>query len=161
LHQSINRGIVAKVTTEFAQMTAYMDEDTLGKDAEQTEARAHMVALASNLFRLVWAKYGGTTTLNELLVLNYGVMRDQAGADIAVTGAAKALNLPKSTVSRALTNMRARGLVIEEVNPADKRRRVFRLAPEFRQRTHGDIDRLLHWCAAHGWGRKDPGSRGR
>ena len=92
-------------------------------------------------------KYGGATTLNELVMLNYGFVCHARGDAIYVTSAASTLGIPKSTVSRILTGMRAKGFVTERVHPEDGRRRIFKLAGDFLQRGKNDIRELLEWCA--------------
>ncbi len=99
------------------------------------------------LFNKMSDKYGGATTLNELVVLHHGFVCHALGDSIAVTSAAKSLGMPKSTVSRILTGMRAKGFVTEQVHPEDRRRRVFRLAEAHLNRGSNDIRQLLEWCA--------------
>lgn len=102
------------------------------------------------LFSRMADKYGGTTTLNELKLLNYGFVCFAQGRDITVTQAAADLGMPKSTVSRILTEMRAKGFVTEEIHPEDRRRRLFRLAEAYRHNGDIDIRRFLSWCATPG-----------
>jgi DNA-binding MarR family transcriptional regulator len=102
------------------------------------------------LFSRMADKYGGTTTLNELKMLNYGFVRFAQGKDISVTRAAQDLEMPKSTVSRILTDMRAKGFVTEEIHPSDGRRRVFRLAEQYLEVGDADITKFLDWCATPG-----------
>jgi len=92
-------------------------------------------------------KYGGATTLNELVMLNYGFVCHARGNAICVTKAASDLDMPKSTVSRILTGMRAKGFVTEQVHPKDRRRRIFRLAETYLRRGDNDIRHFLEWCA--------------
>ena len=102
------------------------------------------------LFNRMSDKYGGTTTLNELKMLNYGFVRFAQGKDISVTRAAEDLQMPKSTVSRILTDMRAKGFVTEEIHPSDGRRRVFRLAERHLEVGDTDIRNFLDWCSRPG-----------
>ena len=95
-------------------------------------------------------KYGGATTLNELVMLNYGFVCNARGEPIYVTNAASELDMPKSTVSRILTGMRAKRFIVEESHPTDRRRRIFRLADAFLNKGHSDFHELLHWCSAPG-----------
>jgi len=92
-------------------------------------------------------KYGGATTLNELVMLNYGFVCQSRGEAIYVTQAAKDLHMPKSTVSRILTGMRAKGFVSEQAHPNDRRRRIFRLAESYLDTGGSDIRHFLDWCA--------------
>lgn len=92
-------------------------------------------------------KYGDATTLNELVMLNYGFVCHARGDDIYVTSAASTLGMLKSTVSRILTGMRAKGFVTERIHPEDRRRRIFTLAGAYLNRGKNDIRELLEWCA--------------
>ena len=92
-------------------------------------------------------KYGGATTLNELTLLNYGFVCHANNQDMCVTQASQDLNMPKSSVSRILTGMRAKGFVTESTHPFDRRRRIFTLADEYLNQGDKDIQNLLRWCA--------------
>jgi DNA-binding MarR family transcriptional regulator len=92
-------------------------------------------------------KYGGATTLNELLMLNYGFVRHSMGKAVTVTEAAIDLDMPKSSVSRILTGMRAKGFVRETIDPTDKRRRVFRLSRRYLDQGEEDIEKFLQWAS--------------
>lgn len=109
--------------------------------------RENLIRFAELLFSMMTEKYGGNTTLNELLMLNYGFVCQSQGTDICVTRASVDLNMPKSTVSRILTGMRAKGFVREFQHPTDRRRRIFKLHEHHVQRGNADIERLLSWCA--------------
>lgn len=108
---------------------------------------ANLIKFASLLFNRMSKKYGGTTTLNELVMMNYGFVRYSRGDAICLTTAARDLGMPKSTVSRILTHMRAKGFVTEQAHPTDRRRRIFRLAETYLGRGNNDIRQLLEWCA--------------
>ena len=118
-----------------------------GTNSDLPTRRNNMLNLASLLFKKMTEKYGGTTTLNELTMLVYGFVCDGRGDAISVMEASRELQMPKSTVSRILTGMRAKGLVFEETHPTDRRRRIFRLADAYTTKTHSDIAELLDWCA--------------
>lgn len=109
--------------------------------------RKNLIRFASLLFSTMATKYGGSTTLNELLMLNYGFICHSTGKELRVTSASKDLQMPKSTVSRLLTGMRAKGFVKEHQHQLDRRKRVFHLADEFLDRGNTDIEQLLDWCA--------------
>ena len=109
--------------------------------------RSNLITFASLLFHRMSDKYGGTTTLNELVMLNYGFVCHAREDAIYVTKAARDLNMPMSTVSRILTGMRAKGLVTEQVHPNDRRRRIFNLSDAYLNRSDNDISQLLAWCA--------------
>ena len=67
---------------------------------------------------------------------------------MSVMNATRDLGMPKSTVSRILTSMRAKGFVVEEVHPGDRRRRIFRLTDAYLNAGDSDIQDLLRWCSA-------------
>ena len=115
--------------------------------AYRQKNHANLIQFASMLFRLVTEKYGGSTTLNELTVLNYGFVRHSRGKDISVTRAADDLSIPKSSVSRILTGLRSKGLVIEEPHPSDRRRRIFKVSNLQLSRGEIEIGELLEWCS--------------
>ena len=85
--------------------------------ANDQARRQNLIMFASLLFNKMAKKYGGATTLNELTMLNYGFVCHARGEDLSVMNATRDLGMPKSTVSRILTGMRAKGFIIEEVNP--------------------------------------------
>lgn len=109
--------------------------------------RRNLIRFASLLFSTMASKYGGSTTLNELLMLNYGFVCHAMGKELNVTAASKDLEMPKSTVSRLLTEMRAKGFVKERQHPTDRRKRIFHLADPYLDRGNADIQHLLDWCA--------------
>ena len=109
--------------------------------------RANLIKFAAILFRRMHQKYGGGTTLNELVLLNYGFLCHSRGETISVTKAALDLGMSKSTVSRIITGMRAKGFVKELEHPTDGRRRVFTLADAYLGRGDDDIRKFLAWCA--------------
>lgn len=55
--------------------------------------------------------------------------------------------MSKSTVSRIITGMRAKGFVTESAHPTDGRRRVFTLVDAYLHRGDDDIQNFLDWCA--------------
>ncbi len=109
--------------------------------------RANFIEFAAMLFRRMHQKYGGGTTLNELVLLNYGFLCHSRGETIGITKAAGDLGMSKSTVSRIVTGMRAKGFVKEIEHPTDGRRRVFTLADAYLGRGDDDIQKFLVWCA--------------
>ena len=112
--------------------------------------RSNFIELARMLYTRMAEKFGGTTTLNVLKMLDYGFVCFAQRDDIFVTKAAEDLAMPKSTVSRILTEMRAKGFVSEEIHSHDGRRRVFRLAEDYQEGGDTDIKRFLDWCAKPG-----------
>lgn len=115
-------------------------------DNEQ-KYRANLIKFAAMLFGRMSEKYGGGTTLNELVILNYGFLCHSRGETLSVTRAARDLGMSKSTVSRIITGMRAKGFVKELGHPTDGRRRVFTLADAYLRRGDDDIKIFLDWCA--------------
>ena len=109
--------------------------------------RANLIKFAAMLFQRMHQKYGGGTTLNELVLLNYGFLCHSRGETIGVTKAARDLGMSKSTVSRIVTGMRAKGFVKEIEHPTDGRCRVFTLADTYLDRGDDDIQKFLAWCA--------------
>ncbi len=109
--------------------------------------RANLIKFAAMLFRRMSQKYGGGTILNELVLLNYGFLCNSRGETLGVTKAAHDLGMSKSTVSRILTGMRAKGFVKELEHPTDGRRRVFTLADAYLHKGDDDIQIFLDWCA--------------
>jgi len=109
--------------------------------------RANLIQFVAMLFRRMNQKYGGGTTLNELVLLNYGFLCNSRGETLGVTKAAHDLGMSKSTVSRILTGMRAKGFVKELEHPTDGRRRVFTLADAYLHKGDDDIQIFLDWCA--------------
>ena len=112
--------------------------------------RNNLIMFASLLFNMMSRKYGGSTTLNELTMLNYGFVCNARGEDISVMIVVRDLKMAKSTVSRILTGMRAKGFITEATHPNDRRRRLFRLADEYLNRGDADIQELLDWCGTEG-----------
>ena len=116
-------------------------------DSSEQSLQANLIRFASLLFNRMSEKYGGATTLNELVMLNYGFVCQSRGDAIYVTQAARDLHMPKSTVSRIFTGMRAKGFVSEQPHPNDRRRRIFRLAESYLDSGESDIRHFLDWCA--------------
>ena len=123
-----------------------MMQSVLHRCEEQTR-RANLIQFAAMLFGRMSQKYGGATTLNELLIINYGFLCHSRGDAFCVTNTARDLGMSKSTVSRIITGMRANGFVTESPHPSDGRRRVVKLALAYLERGDYDIQRLLNWCA--------------
>ena len=109
--------------------------------------RENLIHFAALLFRTMADKYGCSTTLNELLMMNYGFVCHVNGKDFCVTKASADLDMAKSTASRLLTGMRTKGFVKEYTDPSDRRRRIFKLADTYLARADSDISDLLAWCA--------------
>ncbi len=56
--------------------------------------RANLIRFASLLFNKMSNKYGADTTLNELVIMNYGFVCHVRGEDIRVTKTATDLGIP-------------------------------------------------------------------
>ncbi len=106
-----------------------------------------LIRFASLLFNRMSGKYGRATTLNELVIMNYGFFCHMRGEDIRVTKAATVLGIPKSTVSRVLTDMRAKRFICEYAHPTDRRRRIIELADSYLNRSFSDMRQVLEWYA--------------
>ena len=118
-----------------------------GRDFGDQMFRANLMRFGSLLFNEMSNRHGGDTPPNELVVMNYGFVCHARGEDIRVTKAATDLGIPKSTVSRILTGMRAKGFICEYPHPTDRRRRIFKLADSYLNRSHTDMRQVLEWCA--------------
>ncbi len=136
---SLDCGTVSVQVVIEMQQESHQDEDQV--------LRANLIEFAAMLFRRMNEKYGGATTLNELVMLNYGFLCNSRGEAICVTKASHDLGMSKSTVSRIITGMRAKGFVTESAHPTDGRRRVFTLADAYLHRGDDDIQNFLDWCA--------------
>ena len=91
-------------------------------------------------------KYGGDATVNEIRVMNYVLRANLAGRDVGVSCAAKALDIPKSTVSRAAQKFRTSGWLDEVTSEADGRRRHLKLTARIIDRFDAELDMLRdHW----------------
>lgn len=114
---------------------------------DDQSVRTNLFQFTALIFTRLSEKYGGGTTLNELLLINYGFRCHFRGTPICVSNAAIDLGMSKSTVSRIISGMRAKGIVTETRHPTDGRRHIIRLASAFLERSDIDIEEYLSWCA--------------
>ena len=146
IEQNIPCGTVRE-SRAWARVVSPVELTDISTDSHYEVRHANLVRFASLLFNRMSGKYGGATTLNELVMLNYGFLCHSRGEAISVTIAAETLGMPKSTVSRILTGMRSKGFVTEQVDPTDRRRRIFKLKKTYLCKGNDDIKRFLEWCA--------------
>jgi len=118
--------------------------------ASDHDRRNNLIMFASLLFGKMSEKYGGTTTLNELRLLNYGFVCSARGEDICLMNAVRDLGIHKSTASRILKGLRAKHFIVETAHPTDRRRKAFRLADAYLNRGDSDIQEMLQWRSATG-----------
>ena len=110
------------------------------------EVTAHVVVeYAKNLFRMLTEKYGGASTLNELRVINQVILCHSKGRSCSVTALYKATGIPKSTVSRIVTNLQRDGWVSDRPDRTDRRKRIISLGPSSLDRTTEDINKAVQW----------------
>lgn len=89
-----------------------------------------MAAKKEQLFELLWSfaylsvhRYGGSPSGEVLMVLTI-LMLDQAGENVTMSELAQITGLPKSNVSRYVSDQVRIGHLEEHVDPRDRRRRV-------------------------------------
>jgi len=82
------------------------------------------------LYELLWSatclsvhRYGGNPSGEVLLVLTI-LLLDQAGRHVTMSELAEITGLPKSNVSRYVSNQLRSGHLTEQIDPRDRRRRV-------------------------------------
>jgi DNA-binding MarR family transcriptional regulator len=105
------------------------------------------------LFSVLAVKYGGDRTLNELRIINQLVGRSLKGRTCSVTGIHKATGIPIPTVSRCVTNLQSEGLLYEQQDPNDGRKRLISLSARFLEATSRDVDGVAQQfndCRAYG-----------
>ena len=81
----------------------------------------------TSLYAVQAEKYGGETTLNELRVIAHCYRAHAYKERVSVSLLAKSLNIPMSTVHRAVTNLIAKGWISDHKDPFDGRKRVIEL----------------------------------
>lgn len=124
-----------------------MEQSQCQDEKSVQDSRNNLIRFAALLFRTMADKYGWSTTLNELTMLNYGFVCHAKGEHICLTKASAELDMAKSTASRLLTGMRAKGFVKESVDTSDRRRRIFELTDAYLGKGDADIKMLIEWCA--------------
>jgi len=110
------------------------------------EVTAHVVVeFAKNTFRILAEKYGGASTLNELRVINQVILCHIKGRSCSVTALHKATGIPKSTVSRIVTNLQRDGWVSDRPDRTDRRKRIISPGHRSLDRTPEDISKAIQW----------------
>lgn len=89
---------------------------------------------------------GGGASLNELLVTHHLIASRARRQSATVTSVARNLDIPKATISRILTDMRSRGLTVEDVDAADGRSHTVRLSDEYFDRICREMRVIRDWC---------------
>ena len=88
---------------------------------------------------MITRKYGGDSTLNEIRVMNFILRANLSGRDVGVSCVARALDMPKSTVSRAALKFRDGGWLQEVASQADGRRRHLKLTAKIVDRFDAEL----------------------
>ena len=103
------------------------------------------------MFMIVGGNLSGDLTLNQIRVLQFINLcwRHRSGAATSHTEICTALQMPSSTVSRAVAKFIESGLVVEEMDPADGRRRLVVSTGRLRDDHDNDLDLLLAQFASH------------
>ena len=123
------------------------EQSRLGKMDNRLEEV--MAAYNSAYLSMVASNYGGDATINEVRVMNCVFRSHLAKTNIGVTCISKALAIPKSTVSRAVLNLRADGWIREENSLCDGRRIFLRLTSKLLDRFSKDkVILQSHWPKA-------------
>lgn len=98
------------------------------------------VNFGRNLFRRMREKYGGETTLNELVLLNYLMCCRTFGNEISITAASEELAMPKTSVSRTLQKLVELDYICVIPHPEDSRRKLFAFTNRYANLADFDID---------------------
>jgi len=106
----------------------------------------NLIELISLVLQTSAASVGGAASLNELLVTHHVARCTARGDAITVTNAARSLGMPKATVSRILTDMRSRGLTVEDANQLDGRSHFIRLTDDYLERIRQEMREIVDWC---------------
>ena len=95
-----------------------------------SQLKKSMAAYSAAYLDMIAGKFGGDSTLNEVRVMNCIFQAHLAGRNVGVSCVSRALGIPKSTVSRAVSNFRAGEWIQEVPSLWDSRRRFLRLTPK-------------------------------
>lgn len=113
------------------------------------ELEITMAAYNAAYLDTVASKFGGEATVNEIRVMNCVFRSHMIAKDIGVSFISGELGIPKSTVSRAVLNLRADGWIKEELSSLDGRKRFLRLTEKLLDRSTEDKEQLQsHWRRA-------------
>ncbi|MCK6372088.1 MAG: MarR family transcriptional regulator [Gammaproteobacteria bacterium] len=125
-------------------------------DSENTPDCSHPkvaeeIVLMGDILEAMSRIFGGDATLNQLRIGNYvGIRSELQGCETSNSEIAEALDIPRSTVSRIITNFIEAGMLVEETNQADGRRRILRIAAshphknEFEENLRSILARFAH-----------------
>lgn len=101
------------------------------------------------LYEILWTsaylavhRYGGNPSGEVLLVMTI-LMLDQVDQHVTMSELAQITGLPKSNVSRYVSDQLKTGHLTEEIDPADRRRRVLLPTAAGREEQKWHQDRLL------------------
>ena len=110
------------------------------------ELEITMAAYNAAYLDTVASNFGGEATVNEIRVMNCVSRSHMIDKDIGVSFISGELGIPKSTVSRAVLNLRAGGWIREEISCLDGRKRLLRLTEKLLDLCAKENNLLLsHW----------------
>lgn len=102
----------------------------------------------ADIYELLWSfvylsvhRYGGNPCGEVLLVLTI-MLLDEAGQNVTMSELADITGLPKSNVSRYVSDQLRIGHLAEEIDPGDRRRRVLHPTAAGREERRWLIERL-------------------
>jgi len=104
-----------------------------------------IVEFARGLYKTLAEKYGGDCTLNELRVMNQIIRCRLQGRTCTVTALHKVTGIPIPTVSRSVANLQSDGLLSEQQDPDDGRRRIVTLNPRALEMVSNNIEEMTEW----------------
>ncbi len=104
-----------------------------------------VVEFSRNLLRQLAEKYGGDRTLNELRVMNQIIRCSFKGLTCSVTDLHKVTGIPMPTVSRSVAHLQSNGLLSEQQDPDDGRRRIVTLSPCDLEMVSSNIEEMAEW----------------
>ncbi len=112
----------------------------------QHEVTAHVVVeFAKNLLKMLGEKYGSTTTLNELRIMNQVILCHINGRSCSVTALHKETGIPISTVSRTVCNLQREGWISDRQHRTDGRKRIISPGDRSLDQTSEDMSKLVQW----------------
>jgi DNA-binding MarR family transcriptional regulator len=115
------------------------------------ESIAQSQERVAEMFKIIAENLSGDLTLNQIRVLQFINLcwRHRSVASTGHMEICSALQLPSATVSRAVAKFIEAGLVGEEADPADGRKRLVVSTGRLRDDYHDDLDLLLAQFASH------------
>lgn len=105
-----------------------------------------LIELLALVLQLSASRVGTAASLGELLVTQHLTACNAREEPVTVSATARALEIPKATVSRLLTEMRAKGLTIEEPDPTDGRSHTVKLSDAHFERIRREMQVIIDWC---------------